>query len=84
MQAMASRSVRVSLLILAAVFVVAAVMYVVIGNQGGWVGVPKILAPDVAQGTSGNLLYTLGWGLLIVLLFTAFGYAVYKMRGLTD
>jgi hypothetical protein len=83
---MAQRSKMVSLLVLVGIIVVAAGMYAVIGNKGGWVGVPRLLPAEFTKNdlAMGNLLNAIVFVLLIVSLLALFGFVLYKMRGLTD
>ena len=83
MELMVHRSKIVSLLVLVAIVAVAAGMYAAFGSQGGFVGVPRLLPSDFAQG-AGGLLNTIIWGLLIAVMFVLLGVAVYYLRGLKD
>jgi hypothetical protein len=76
----------VSLLVLVGIVVVAAGMYAVIGNKGGWVGVPRLVPDDFARNdvAASNLLNMVVWALLVLAMIVLFGFAVYKLRGLTD
>ncbi|HYY48192.1 MAG TPA: hypothetical protein VFA17_05850 [Thermoplasmata archaeon] len=78
------QSIAISISVLVLIVVVAGVMYAVYGNQGGFTGVPRLLPGDFAQGNTGSIVNTILWGLLIVILFAILGFAVYRMRGLTD
>jgi ABC-type uncharacterized transport system permease subunit len=74
---MVERATVVSLLILVVIVVVAALMYVVIGNQGGWVGVPRVLSPEDPN-------YNILNGVLITVMFILLGVSVYYLRRLKD
>jgi ABC-type Fe3+ transport system permease subunit len=78
------KSTMLSLLVIVAIVAVAGVMYVAFGSQGGFVGVPRLLPGDFASGTTGNLLNTILYGLLMAGLFVLLGVIVYYARRLKD
>ena len=78
------KSRMVSLVVIVLIVVVAAAMYAAIGSKGGFTGVPRLLPDTLASGTTGSLLNTILYGLLMVLLFVALGVIVYYARRLKD
>lgn len=80
------KATMISLLVLVGIVAVSGAMYAVIGSQGGWVGVPRLLPAEFTNNefAFGNLLNGIVFVLLIVSLLTLFGFVLYKMRGLTD
>jgi ABC-type Fe3+ transport system permease subunit len=85
MQAMVQRkSTMISLLVIVVIVVVAVAMYAAYGSQGGFVGVPRLLPGGFASGTTGEVLNTILYVLLMAALFVALGVIVYYARRLKD
>jgi Zn-dependent protease with chaperone function len=78
------KSTMMSLLVLGAIVLVAAAMYAAYGNKGGFEGVPRLLPGGFASGTTGEVLNTILYVLLMAGLFVALGVIVYYARRLKD
>lgn len=79
-----SRSRIVSVAVIILIVVVAGVMYLAFGNQGGFTGVPRLLPGDFASGTTGSIVNTIVYALLMAGLFVLLGVIVYSARRLRD
>ena len=83
-QAVQRKSTMVSLLVIVVIVVVAVAMYAAFGNQGGFTGVPRLLSSGFASGTTGDVLNTVIYVLLMAGLFVLLAVIVYYVRRLKD
>ena len=83
-QAVQRKSTMVSLLVLVVIVVVAVAMYAAFGNQGGFTGVPRLLPSGFASGTTGDVVNTVIYVLLMAGLFVLLAVIVYFVRRLKD
>ena len=83
-QAVQRKSTMVSLLVIVVIVVVAVAMYAAFGNQGGFTGVPRLLPSGFASGTTGDVVNTVIYVLLMAGLFALLAVIVYYVRRLKD
>ena len=83
-QTVQRKSTIVSLLVIVVIVVVAVAMYAAFGNQGGFTGVPRLLPGSFASGTTGDVMNTVIYVLLMAGLFALLGVIVYYVRRLKD
>jgi hypothetical protein len=74
----------ISLSVIVVIVVAAVAMYAAYGNQGGFVGVPRLLPGGFASGTTGDVLNTILYVVLMAGLFVLLGVIVYYARRLKD
>ena len=83
-QTVQRKSTIVSLLVIVVIVVVAVAMYAAFGNQGGFTGVPRLLPGSFASGTTGDVINTVIYVLLMAGLFVLLAVIVYFVRRLKD
>ena len=83
-QTVQRKSTIVSLLVIVVIVVVAVAMYAAFGNQAGFTGVPRLLPGSFASGTTGDVMNTVIYVLLMAGLFVLLAVIVYYVRRLKD